>query len=196
MTLQEMQAHVQNEAMERYMTELEKETKATMAGNVQMKDSMQGGVDDEKNERVKMRQLAQKNQMDLKEQIEQNKAKRSNQRHDFIEAASSHEFPLFTETFISQDAVDKARKAQKERFRTDLNEQLTQNNMLRNIEIKKDSEHARWKCTQGVIAMQQQRGAEQDRLAQMGKELVASWDRDVKLRALKKSMSATRVREL
>merc|ERR1711933_58135 len=117
----------------------------TKESNMQWSRTMQGGLDEEAAEKNRQRELEKQNQYCLKEQIEENKTKRAHHRKEFIEAASSHQFPLFTETFISQVEVDAARKAAKEQFREDLNNQMTTSNMLRNLERRRHEEHARKK---------------------------------------------------
>merc|ERR1719335_358907 len=96
----------------------------------------------EADEKAKMRQLAQENARQIQEQIEENKLRRASTRKQFVEAASAHNFPLFTETFISQDEVDEYRKKVKEDFREELNQQQTTTQTLKNLLVKRDKIYA------------------------------------------------------
>merc|ERR1712183_568235 len=120
MSLQQMQEHVMNAAMDRHIADLQKEAKTAVKQKEYYENKVRGGLDDERNEYLRRRQAAQNNQHLLREQMEENKCRRAEGRRDFIESASAHSFPLFTETFISQDGVAAYRKPQKERFREEL----------------------------------------------------------------------------
>merc|ERR1719248_64633 len=90
----------------------------------------------EADEKAKARQLAQENARQIQEQIEENKLRRASTRKQFVEAASAHNFPLFTETFISQDEVDQYRKDVKKQFREELDLQQKTTQTLKNMIVK------------------------------------------------------------
>ena len=50
--------------------------------------------------------------------------RRAESRREFIEAASSHSFPLFTETFISLPEVEEYERRRKEHWRLELDHQM------------------------------------------------------------------------
>merc|ERR1740122_872888 len=123
MTLGDMQRHVQEEAMERYMKALKSSAEDAVQEKRVWGRTLQGNIDQEKGEKDRRRQLCEKNQKDLRNQMESNKTKRAETRKDYIEAASLHSFPLFTETFISETEVEAYNKRQKELWREELDQQ-------------------------------------------------------------------------
>lgn len=188
MTLQEMQQHVQEEAMGRYVASLGHEAKEAVAETKLWGRTLQSGVDQDALENRRRRELCHENQLRLQEQIELNKVRRADTRKDYIEAASLHSFPLFTETFISETEVEAYRKRQKEQWREELDQQRMTNQMLRNIEEKKHYDGAIRRHHENVRSMVRERGLERERLHQQGRELVNAWDREVRLKSLKKAI--------
>lgn len=188
MTVKDMQQRVLDEAMERHIVTLEKEATAERQDQVHFTRVVQGNIDEEKGEQVRRREICKRNQLLLQEQIEENKYRRAQQRRDVVDAASAHQFPIFTETFISQDEVDAYHQQKKEQFRKDLNEQMVTSTMLRNLEKKQFHEHAKAQQVGVADNMVKQRGKEQERLRNMGKELVSAWDRDLRLKNLRKCL--------
>merc|ERR1712080_790548 len=109
-------------------------------------------------------------------------------RREWIEAASTHSFPLFGETFISLEEVNEYRDAQKQKFRKELTDQLQCLNSMRNLEKKETLDHAHAKARENVRQMTRDRKAERDRLARQGQDMVNSWDRDLRLQHIKKAI--------
>lgn len=192
MTLEENQKAVSDAAMDRYVQSLEKDAKDSVVHHTSFKQTVQGGFDEEKNEKQRRRTAATYNQSQVLDQIESNKARRAEVRRDHIHAASSHSFPLFTETFIDEEAYDKIRQKQKEHWREELDQQMVTNSMLRNIEERKGRELARRKQVENVVSMTKERELESRRLVHQGQDLVCSWDRDLRLKTLKKAMDSGR----
>merc|ERR1712048_539663 len=117
--------------------------------------------------------------------------RRAEDRREFIEAASSHSFPLFTETFISEDEVNKYRADQKRIFREELDQQLTTINTMKNLRKKEDNDYANEKKVNNISQMTRARKAERDRLAKQGRDMVASWERDLRLQSGKNVVRQT-----
>lgn len=191
-TLEENQAIVQEAAMERYLGSLEKDAKEAVKLQATFKQTVQGGFDDEKNERVRRKLAAEHNQQLVLQQIESNKARRAETRRDFIHAASSHSFPLFTETFIDEAEYERIRKEQRENWRAELDQQKLVNDMLRNIEERKHRDLAEKNRKENINTVARERGQEYDRLAKQGQDLLKSWERDVRLKTLKNAMDTGR----
>merc|ERR1712046_279353 len=103
MTLQDMQKHVQNAAMDRYISTLEKQAKEAQEYGGNWQRTVQSGLDEEKNEGRRRRDLCQTNQIALRNQIEESKMRRADSRKEAIQNGSLRSFPLFTETFISEE---------------------------------------------------------------------------------------------
>jgi hypothetical protein len=192
MTLEENQKHVQEAAMDRYIQSLDKDARQAVAAQSTFKATVQGGFDEERLEKHRQRKAAEANQALLLEQMESNKARRAENRRDHIHAASSHSFPLFTETFIDEEEYERIRKKQKEHWREELDQQMVTNSMLRNIEEKKARDLMLKKQRENVTSMTRERGLEYQRLADQGRDLVNSWERDVRLKTLKKAMESGR----
>jgi len=188
MTLEENQKHVQNAAFDRYMQDLEKEAKEAVKDLHSFRSTVQGGFDQDAAEMRKKRQLAEQNQVALMNQMENNKSKRAELRREYIHNASAHSFPLFTETFIDLEAFERIRKEQKELWRKELDQQKETNDMLRNIEERKARELSEAKHRENISTMTRDRAKEYERLANQGREMVNSWDRDVRIKALRKAM--------
>jgi len=188
MSLRDMQKQVQNAAMERYISSLEKEAKEASADGNQWRKTIQGSVDMEKTEKARRRELAEQNQIALRSQIENNKSRRAEQRRSLTQDGSMHSFPLFTETFISEDEVAAYRKDQKKALREELDQQMETTKLLRGLEEKKHADIAVEKQAENLEKMMHERGVERDRRSKMSREIVKEWDRDVRMRSLKKAI--------
>lgn len=196
MTFAAMQEHVFNTAMDKYIKDLEVEAKEANAANATMKQKILDGLQSEKDEKTRARELAQLNQQQVREQIEENKNRRAHARQAYVEAASAHQFPLFTETFISQDEVDEYRKNQKVQFREELKRQQETQSVLRNMLVKRDREWAAGQLRQNIKSMTNDRSKERNRLKDQGDEMMRVWDRDIRLKNIKKAiLSGKDVRE-
>jgi len=192
MTLEENQKHVQEAAMDAYIQSLQKDAKEAVHDTMKWRTTVREGLDEETNEKRRRRQKEEQNQALIMAQMESNKARRAEGRREYIQNASAHSFPLFTETFIDLEEYERVRKAQKEKWREELDQQMMVNKTLLNIEEKKARELAKKNHRENLASMTQARGGEWERLAKQGRELVNSWDRDVRLKSLKKSMETGR----
>lgn len=188
LTLEEQQKRVQDEAFHRHVQKLEREAKEAVRDAKQWTMTVQTCKDEEADEIRKRREMEKKNQEGVRLQMENNKAKRAMMRKEHIEAASSHSFPLFTETFIDEEAYERIRKQQKELWRAELDDQTTMVKMLRNIEEKKLQDHAAKQRMETMKNMTLNRGVEKQRQKGLGREMVNSWERDCRLKALQKQM--------
>lgn len=188
MTLAEMQRQVNNAAMDRYINSLEKDAKDSVQDGQTWTRTVKGGHDQERNEKVQRFELNKKNQVELRDQIELNKARRAEARKEYIENASAHAFPLFGETFISKEEVDQYYADTKKKFRDELDAQMMVSKTLRNIEEKKASDLTLAAASKNVIVMNRDRNNERERLARQGQEMVTSWERDIKLKNIKESI--------
>jgi len=178
--------------MDRHIRELERDATQAVTASHTWKATVQGGFDEENNERNRRRKAAEDNQNLLMMQMESNKSRRAEGRRDYIHACSSHSFPLFTETFIDVEEYARIQKAQREHWRVELDAQKVTNDMLRNIEEKKVRDLAERKQRENVSTMTKERGLVQSRIMRTDSELVKSWDRDVRLKTLRKAMDGGR----
>lgn len=188
MTLREQQSSVGNQALERYKRELEKGAREERRQNVLWETKVSSNLEDEKMEANLRKMREQRNQAELLAQIERNKVKRRDDRKEHIEIASLHAYPLFSETFISQEKVDTIRKAAKDQWREDLNMQMQTQEMLKNLEEIQYREQMTNMKNKHLLSMKRERGQEQDRLRRQGRELVSAWDKELQLKEFRKAI--------
>jgi len=188
MTFEQMQEHVFNQTMNRYIKDLEKEAKEAAVEQDWNKQKIKDGMQQQIDEKSKARVLATENGRLVQEQIEENKNRRANTRKSFVEAASAHNFPLFTETFISQDEVEQYRKDVKVNFRQELEAQNKMTNTLKNILVKKDRIYAQEKLVANIKTMQDDHKAVHHEKTRKGNEMMRVWDRDIRLKNIKNAI--------
>lgn len=188
MTFEQMQDHVHNQSMNTYIKDLEKEAKEAAVQNEWAKQKIKDGLQQEVDEKAKARRLAEENARVVQQQIEENKGRRANTRKSFVEAASAHNFPLFTETFISQDEVEQYRKDVKVNFRKELDQQHKMTQTLKNILVKKDRIYAAEKMATNIKKMQDDHAFDHVEKIRKGNEMMSHWDRDVRLKNIKNAI--------
>lgn len=174
--------------MNRYVESLQQEAKAAKQDQQNWGTTVRSALDEERNEVRRRREGEKRNQDLLMRQIEGNKHQKIENRKEYIEAASLHSFPLFTETFISEVEVEEVRKQQMRDWRDELNQQLITSKMLRNLEEKKHHDMARQNIKESFKNTIKERGIERDRLVRQGRDLVEAWDKDVRLKSIKEAI--------
>jgi len=188
MTFEEMQEHVFNMSMNRYIKDLETEAKEAAIENKWTAQKIKDGMQQEVDEKVKARSLAQDNQRLVRQQIEENKSRRADTRKAYVEAASAHNFPLFTETFISQEEVEEYRKNLKVQFRAELDQQAKTTKVLRNMLVKQDREYAAKKLTDNLVNMSKDHANEHEKNRHKAADMKRVWDRDIRLKNIKNAI--------
>lgn len=188
MTFEQMQEHVFNQHMNRYIKDLEVEAKEATVEQEHMKTKIKDGHQQEIDEKEKKRILAKENQEKVRNQIEENKYRRADARKKFVESASAHNFPLFTETFISQDEVDEYRANVKKTFRKELDIQQMTTKTMRTVLDKRDQMLATEKLKQNVKDMQADHKREHEEKIAKGQEMMRVWDRDIRLKNIKNAI--------
>jgi hypothetical protein len=190
--LEENQNAVQEAAFDEYIKSLQKDAHEAVKDTVKWQTTVREGLDEETNEKRRRRQKEEANQAHVMRQMESNKSVRAERRREYIQNASAHSFPLFTETFIDLEEYERVRKEQKALWREELDQQMMVNKTLLNIEEKKARDLAKKNHKENLASMTKARGMEYDRLANQGREMVFAWDRDVRLKSLKKAMETGR----
>lgn len=188
MTFEQMQEHVFNQSMNRYIKDLEKDAKEAAVEQDWQKQKIRDGHQQSIDEKTKLRELESANGLLVQEQIEENKTRRAGTRKQFVEAASAHNFPLFTETFISQDEVEQYRKDVKINFRKELDLQKNVSDTLKNILVKRDKIYAAEKMTANIKKMQDDHAADGRDKIRKGNEMMKVWDRDIRLKNIKNAI--------
>jgi hypothetical protein len=187
-TLEDQQNHVLNSAMDRFVTDLQKEAEVANKDNRFYEDKIKGDLQAQKNEAANRREQAMRNQHNLRQQMEDNKMRRAEDRREFVEAASAHSFPLFTETFISLDEVTAYREKQKQIFRQELKDQNECIDTMKNLQKKEELDFTYDRDKNNILQMTRDRKAARDAKVKLGKTMVASWDRDLRLQNIKKAI--------
>jgi len=188
MTFSQNQDHVGNAKMDAYIKNLQVEAQQAVKETAHWERKVQDDKDEERNEIRRKRDTAERHQHLVRTQIEENKMRRAEDRREYIEAASSHSFPLFTETFISLDEVEAYNKQVKKDFRKELTDQLECINTYKTLEKKKELDYAAHAKYKNIGEMTDGRKKERQRLAQQGRDMVQSWDRDLRLGNIKKAI--------
>jgi hypothetical protein len=188
MTFEQMQEQVFNQSMNRYIKDLEKEAKEGQAEAEWTKQKIKDGLQQQVDEKTKARELSRLNGLQVQQQIEENKGRRATTRKSFVEAASAHNFPLFTETFISQDEVEQYRKDVKRDFRVELDAQNQVTQTLKNILVKKDRLYAADKMATNIAMMQADHAKVHHEQVRKGNEMMRVWDRDIRLKNIKNAI--------
>lgn len=190
LTLGQQQRAVQDAAMQRYVSSLQREAEAALAEKRTWQQKVAGGHDDERQEIRKKKEQCKEVQTHLRDQIELNKSVRAERRREFIEAASTHSFPLFTETFCSEEDNAAYHQMQRQAWREDLRLQALTQNTIKNLQAKAKQEQAEKRHTYNVAHMVQERARERERIVKQGQDMVNSWDRDIQLKSIKKAIAA------
>jgi hypothetical protein len=188
MTFEQMQEHVFNQTMNRYIQDLEVEANEANVEQEFIKQKIRDGHQAEVDEKDRKRILAKQNQDQVRAQIEENKNRRADTRKKFVESASAHNFPLFTETYISQDEVDEYRADVKKNFRAELDLQQKTTQTLKNILVKKDQIYASAKLAANIKTMQDDHKKEHHHRVAQGQEMMRVWDRDIRLKNIKNAI--------
>jgi|Transcript_10600 hypothetical protein len=188
MTFEQMQETVFNQCMNRYIKDLEVEAKEATVEQEWMKNKIKDGHQQERDEKDRKRTMEKENQEKVRAQIEENKGRRADSRKTFVESASAHNFPLFTETFISQDEVDEYRKNVKKQFREELDRQQKTTQTLKNVIQKQDQIYAAEKRESNIRTMQKDHKKEHDDKIAKGQEMMRVWDRDIRLKNIKNAI--------
>jgi len=188
MTFEQMQEHVFNQQMNRYIKDLQKEAKEAAVENQWIAQKIKDGMQQQIDEKAKQRRLEEENNRQVQHQIENNKLERASKRKNFVEAASAHNFPLFTETFISQDEVDQYRKDVKINYRKELQQVQQTQQTLKNILVKKDRIYAEEKLSNNIKKMQDDHAHDHHERIRKGNEMMRVWDRDIRLKNIKNAI--------
>lgn len=190
MTLGQMQESVQLAAQNRFIAAMEEEAKEGVRNKHYWEKGVKEGLEAERNDITRKRQLELQNAMSIRQQIQDNKLRFIGRRKEYIAAASAHEFPLFTETFISADEVEEYRKKVKENWRDELCHQRNVHATLNNVIERKDKQLAEQVLQANMRKMNEDQRVERARRLEIGNHLKNSWDREIKLGELRKAILA------
>jgi hypothetical protein len=174
------------EAMDRHIGEMEQ--RAAMA--VFEKEEWEGHIKNcllqEKDDIRRRRDLCEANSDFIKKQMEWNAMKRQEGRKSFIENASAHDFPVFTEP--PDNELQEQMKNQQERLRNDLDTQVRTNNTLRNLarQRERELEHNQLEANRQEMAML--RSLDRSKKDHQKEVLSMAWNRDIRMRNIWKAI--------
>lgn len=174
------------EAMDRHISEMEQ--RAAMA--VFEKEEWEGHIKNcllqEKEDIKRRRDLSEANQDFVKKQMEWNQMKRKEGRKSFIENASAHDFPVFTEP--PANLLEEQMRQQQQRLRSDLDTQVRTNNTLRNLarQRERELEHNQLEANRQEMAML--RSLDKSKKDHQKEVLSMAWNRDIRMRNIWKAI--------
>jgi len=191
MTLEQMQEHVHEQAMKRHLEEATKEAHEAVVDHHYWKEKHVHQLREEKDEHHHRRKNNRVNQDHVRSQIGTNKVAVKEARSTWIEAASSHSFPVFAEYCIPEQEVKDFFQSQRALLKTELDGQVLMNNTLRHIEEKKERDWAAARVTENRQVMARQRYEERERFKKLNADAVDHWDHEVELKRMKKQILAS-----
>lgn len=174
------------ESLDRYLTFLEVRAAQSMRERELFERTVQRGLEEEREEHKLKAAMTRQYREYLDSQIQNDKERQAIQRHDFIVAASTHEFPM-----MSESAPDKLKRESNERqniLRRDLERQISLNKALRDREKSLSKLHEAQ-----VAALSQTESSNRFRLELLQKQqekidLIEAWERDLRMRNILKSI--------
>jgi len=141
------------EAMDRHISEMEQRAAMAVFEKQEWEGHIQNCLLQEKDDIRRRRDLCEANSDFIKAQMEWNANKRKEGRKAFIENASAHDFPVFTEA--PDNILQEQMKNQQQRLRADLDTQVRTNNTLRNLarQRERELEHNQLEANRQEMAM-------------------------------------------
>lgn len=174
------------EAMDRHINEMEIAAGDAIREKKQWNSYIKQCIQEERGDKERRRQLCKDNQSFVQKQMSFNESRRVEGRKTFIENASAHEFPVFTEPPANELEI-KMRK-QQAKNREDLDNQVRTNNTLRNYAKMRERELE----TNQLEANRQEMGMlrELQRLKRDNEKecLQTSWNREIRMKNIWKAI--------
>jgi len=174
------------EAMDRHISEMEQRA----ATAVFEKQEWEGHIEDclfqEKEDIKRRRNLCEENSDFVKKQMDWNAGKRVQGRQTFIENASAHDFPVFTEA--PANILEEQMRDQQQRLRSDLDTQVRTNNTLRNLarQRERELEHNQLEANRQEMSML--RSLDRSKKDHEKEVLSTAWNRDIRMRNIWKAI--------
>jgi hypothetical protein len=178
--------HAFQEAMDRHITEIESQAKEAVRDKEQWEGHLQRCLMQERQDMEWRRALAKENSELLQHQMAMNDKKRADGRQAYIEGASAHDFPNFTDP-PAQELKDYT-KTKQHQLRQELNDQVQANTQMkmqahqreRNLECGQVEA-----CKNEIAALRLEQKFKKD---QEREQLTQHWDRDSRLKKIKKAI--------
>jgi hypothetical protein len=168
------------EATDRHIQEMEMAAGDAIREKRQWQKYVKQCVDDEKDDIQRRRQMFRDNQSIIQNQMAHNEVRRQEGRKQFIETASAHEFPVFTEPPANE--LMERQHRQQDQMRCDLDHQVRTNNTLRNLAKQRERE-----LEANQLEANRQEMSMLRELSKVKREhekdcLQSSWDRELRMK--------------
>lgn len=187
------QEQAYKEAMDRHITEMEIRASEAIQERKQWEAHIGRCLQQERQDIEKRRALCKENSDFLQQQMHWNEQKRCEARKTFVEGASAHDFPNFSEP--PEADLKKVINTNQSKVRTELDQQVRTNNTLKNMARRKERELERSQLEANREEMQMLRGVELAKRHHEKEALSTAWNREIRMkniwRAIENHQNAT-----
>lgn len=180
------QQHAHNEALNRHIAQLEAQAREAVTEQEQFQDHLGQCLAEEQRDLSFRRSIAKDNADHVREQMRKTEEKKRAAREFHVEQASVHNFPIFTEP--PKDEVKTYIRDKQCSLRSDLEKQIEAKRTIKEQNQQMQSELARCHLettNQEIVALRQE---SLKKKAEERAALTQAWDRDARLRQVKKSI--------
>jgi len=174
------------EAMDRHIGEMEQRAAVAVFEKQEWEGHIKNCLMQEKDDIARRRELCEANSDFIKKQMDWNAGKRKEGRKTFIENASAHDFPVFTEP--PENELQEQMRNQQQRLKADLDTQVRTNNTLRNLarQRERELEHNQLEANRQEMAML--RSLDKSKKDHQKDVLSMAWNRDLRMRNIWKAI--------
>lgn len=181
------QEQAYKEAMDRHINEMEIAAGDAIKEKKQWEMYIKQCIEEEKNDIERRRGLCRDNQAFVQSQMQHNERRRQEGRKTFIENASAHEFPVFTEP--PANVLAEKMKKQQDKMRNDLDHQVRTNNTLRNVAKQRERELEANQLEANRQEMAMLRELQRLKRDHEKDSLQNSWNREIRMKHIWKAIA-------
>lgn len=180
------QDHAYREAVDRHIQEMEIAAGDAIREKRQWHKYIKQCVEEDKGDVERRRRMCKDNQDFIQNQMAHNEVRRAEGRKTFIENASAHEFPVFTEPPANELMERQIR--QQGQMRNDLDLQVRTNNTLRNLAKQRERELEANQLEANRQEMSMLRELSKLKREHEKESLQSSWDRELRMKNIWKAI--------
>lgn len=180
------QEQAYKEAMDRHITEMEIRASESIQERRQWESHISRCLQQERQDIEKRRALCKENSDFLQQQMHWNEQKRCEARKTFVEGASAHDFPNFSEP--PEADLKKVIRTNQGKVRSELDQQVRTNNTLKNMARRKERELERSQLDANREEMQMLRGVELAKRQHEKESLSTAWNREIRMKNIWKAI--------
>lgn len=174
------------EAMDRHICEMESRASEAVREREAWQSHVHGCMAQERDDIQDKRMRAAENAYFVKQQRELAEKKRKDQRKDDIATASAHDFPRFTEP--PEQEMKEFIAGQQARMRQDLDEQVTTNATLRNLQKQRERSLEINQLESNRREMAMLREAERAKKVYDKEAMATAWNSDIRMKNIWKAI--------